>query len=442
MNSTATLKRTDGWADAGLINRLRAGLAALFFTVLLVSFSPFNVGQNATSGQSGAIGQPTGDIVNQLGFGGLGAASLFAILTLVNRRKLIALISPWWLALFFLAFLSAAHALDPSSSYRALAFTMICILGMVAVLALAPDGDSYQTTFVLSAITVLSLSYAGLALLPDAAMHNGFSSEPEHAGLWRGIYSHKNVAGPVMAGISFMGIYMLRRGSWFCGAAIMLAGLIFVANTGSKTSAGLVPLVILLVMGPGIFGFRKLGAMTVFAAVTFTILATVGSVVFNDLGKMRELITPGNSYTGRTDIWRFAIENIAQRPLSGYGFDSFWYSPMVYFGEKDWEAAWDVRGVIHGHNGYVDIALTMGLPTLALAMVTMLLVPMRDYAKCLQTRENVLLADLFMMIFTFSALNACLESFFFRRSDPVWLMFVMAAIGLRLTARVVVLSKA
>ena len=101
-----------------------------------------------------------------------------------------------------------------------------------------------------------------------------------------------------------------------------------------------------------------------------------------------------------------------------------------------------MRGVIHGHNGYVDIALTMGLPTLVFALITMLFVPAYDYAKCIRARENILLADLFMMIFTFSALNACLESFFFRRSDPVWLMFVMAAIGLRLTARVLVPSKA
>jgi O-antigen ligase len=57
-------------------------------------------------------------------------------------------------------------------------------------------------------------------------------------------------------------------------------------------------------------------------------------------------------------------------------------------------------------------------------------------------RENVLMADLFMMIYTFTALNACLESFFFRRADPVWLMFVFAVFGLRLTSRFVVSSKA
>ncbi|MGB8819475.1 MAG: O-antigen ligase [Rhizobiaceae bacterium] len=436
MNSTATLRKTDLWLDPALVIKLRGALAALFFTILLVSFRPFNVGT------SGSVGLPTGDVVNQLGFGSLGAASLFAILTLVNSRKIIALLSPWWLFLFVLAFFSAAHAIDPSSSFRALAFTLICILGMVSVLALAPDGESYQRAFLFAAITVLGLSYFGLGALPDLAKHTAFTNEPEHAGFWRGIYSHKNIAGPVMAGLSFIGIYAFRRGARLAGALVALAGLVFVANTGSKTSAGLVPLVILLVMGPGLFGFRKLGAATVFTAIAIAMLATVGTVLFASLAQINDAVAPGNTFTGRTDIWRFAMDHIAKKPLAGYGFDSFWFSPAVYFGEKDWESAWDVRGVIHGHNGYVDIALTMGLPTFVFAVFAMLIVPMADYAKCIRSRENVLLADLFMMIFTFSALNACLESFFFRRSDPVWLLFVMAAIGLRLTSRHQIPSKA
>jgi O-antigen ligase len=42
---------------------------------------------------------------------------------------------------------------------------------------------------------------------------------------------------------------------------------------------------------------------------------------------------------------------------------------------------------------------------------------------------------MFMMMLLFTALNAFLESFFFRRADPVWLFFVMATLGLRLVAR-------
>lgn len=439
MNSTATQKRTEGWSldqvDPAHLARLQTLIAAIFFTILLVSFRPFNVGQSGTAQES------TGDIVNQIGFGSVGLLSLFAIMSLVDRRVVKSLLSPWWIMLFGFAFFSASHALDTASAFKALAFTMICILAMLAVLVLPSGADGYQQVLMTASIIVLGMSYVGLVVAPNIAMHNAFSSEPEHAGLWRGIYSHKNIAGPVMAGISFMGIYAFRRGARVVGGIVAVAGLIFVANTGSKTSAGLVPLVILLVMVPGFFGLRKFASITVFITILGTILGTVGTVVFTELGVLREAISPGATFTGRVEIWKFALKNIYDHPWIGFGFDSFWYSPFVYFGEKDFEATWDVHGVIHGHNGYVDIALTMGIPALFLALTTMILVPVIDYARCIKSKENIRLADMFMMIFAFSALNACLESFFFRRADPVWLLFVMAAFGLRLTARFVVPSR-
>ena len=47
-----------------------------------------------------------------------------------------------------------------------------------------------------------------------------------------------------------------------------------------------------------------------------------------------------------------------------------------------------------------------------------------------------------MMIVLFTALNAFLESFFFRRADPVWLFFVLGLLGLRLVARFPIRSHA
>ena len=52
-----------------------------------------------------------------------------------------------------------------------------------------------------------------------------------------------------------------------------------------------------------------------------------------------------------------------------------------------------------------------------------------------QLKENIFLGDFFMMVVLFTALNAFLESFFFRRADPVWLFFVLGVLGLRLVAR-------
>jgi O-antigen ligase len=405
-------------------------------TLLLVTFKPYINLDQAKSVNDG------GDLVNQLGFGLIGLVSLFSMLTLVNSEVLKKLVSPWWLLLFGFAFVSVTTSYLPPVAFRGLLFTMMAMFGIMAVLTLPSGADGFQRVITFASVIVLVMCYGGLVIYPDLAKHTTFSVESIHAGLWRGLYTHKNIAGPVMAVITFFGIYVFRRGSWVIGLGLFLAGLLFVAKTGSKTSAALVPMVVLLVTVPGIFGVRKLAATVVFAVIAVTLLATLGTELFIPLRDLRVELLPKLTYTGRTEIWKFGLENLANRPLLGFGFESFWLSPFVKAQEVGFEATWDVRGIIHGHNGYLDIAINMGIPAFCVAVMAMIVEPVRNYARCINARENVLMADLFMMIFTFTALNACLESFFFRRADPVWLMFVLSVFGLRLTARFVVPSKA
>jgi O-antigen ligase len=430
MSSTETLRRTDRFSRILTDHSaaLRTLAAAAILTILLVSFRPFQPGGGLKPGEGG-------DVLNQLGFGGVGAVSLLLLISFVDRRALAAMLSPIWLLMLAFVLMSVQHALSPSSAFRAVLFMMTGVLSVLAALSLNPGADGFSKTLLIAGSIVLALSFAGIVLLPDVAKHTVFSEEPEHAGLWRGIYSHKNVAGPIMAGLVFSGLYLFRRGLRWQGGLMAGAALIFLSNTGSKTSALLAPMVFLLVAGPGFLGMRRLAPFAVFLTICTFAMATVGSVLFKPLTALREAISPGATFTGRTELWKFAFENITQRPWTGFGFESFWFSPMVYYGEPPTELDWDVRGAVHGHNGYVDIALTMGIPALIVAMSAMIIAPLLDYARVRKTRENVLMADLFLMIFTFSALNAFLESFFFRRADPVWLLFLLAVFGLRMVSR-------
>ena len=436
MNSIATQKRTDGALTGELLARLQTVLATVILALLLVTFKPYSSFEKAGQVLEG------GDLVNQLGFGAIGLVSIFGMLFLVNAQVLKQLISPWWLLLIGLAFVSVTVSYLPPVAFRGMLFTLMAMFGVMGVLTLPSGADGFQRVIVVVALLILFLCYIGLVLYPDLAKHTTFSREPEHAGLWRGLYTHKNIAGPIMAVITFFGIYVMRRGSLLVGFAMCALGLLFVANTGSKTSAALVPLVIMLVTIPGIFGVRRLAASIVFATITLTILATIGTELFSPLRDLRQALAPDLTYTGRTEIWKFGLQNLWDRPFFGFGFESFWLSPFVEAQELGFEATWDVRGIIHGHNGYLDIAISMGMPAFCVAVMAMIIEPVRNYARCINTRENVLMADLFMMIYAFTALNACLESFFFRRADPVWLMFVFGVFGLRLTARFVVPSKA
>ena len=406
-------------------------LSSLLLTMLLVSFRPFQpAGAPLEDGASAG-----GDIVNQLGFGSLGALALFALFTFVDRRVLTALLSPWWLIMLGFLALSVTNATDPSSAMRAAMFTVIGILTVAAILTLPRDADSFSTVLAFAGLATVGLCYAGLVLFPGEAIHGGGGFEPQHAGFWRGSFSHKNIAGPVMACLSFAGIYLWRRGWTVLGGLLFVLALTFMANTGSKTTAGLVPLSILVVVLPGMIGLRGLTPALFAIAIVGTALATLGIVFIGPLAELAHRLVPDLTYTGRTALWEFAGEMIARRPLTGYGYESFWGTPFLSGMEQPFDRDWDIRGIVHGHNGYLDIAVIMGLPALAAAVVAFLVVPVADYLRTSRLRENIYLADLFMMMLFFTALNAFLESFFFRRVDPVWLFFVMAALGLRLTAR-------
>jgi O-antigen ligase len=429
MSSTVSPKRTDGpalpaWlSSAGLPTAIASGMLAM----LMISFQPFQ------PGGSGYVAG--GNIVNQLGYGTLGAISIASLAAFATPRVISALFSPSLLVLFGFFLLSVANSLDPSAAARAASFTFIGILVVATVLAIPRDADAFSTALAVAGLATVALSYVGLALFPNEAVHTTASAEPQHAGLWRGVFTHKNIAGPVMACLAFCGLYLFRRGRRRSGAILFAGAMIFVLNTGSKTAAGLVPVAMIVVALPGLYGVRPLVALLFWLTVAGTAVATLGIVFIDPLRHLAAQHFPDLTYTGRTTLWEFSGEMIVKRPWTGYGYESFWQTPLLENSSQPFDRDWDIRDIVHGHNGYMDIAVFMGLPALFVAAWAFLVVPVVDFLRIPRLRENVLLGDLFMMILLFTALNAFLESFFFRRADQVWLFFVFAVIGMRLVAR-------
>ncbi len=440
MSNIASLRRTEPRPIAARFTKagIATAIATALMTVVIISFRPF---QPAGATEPGMPPSTSGDIVNQLGYSSLGGLALFALLAFVDRRVLSAVVSPWWLLLIACFIFSVFNATDPSAAMRAAFFTFTGILTIAAVLSIPRDADAFSTVIAVSGLAVVGLSYAGLVFLPDAAIHGADSLEPEHIGFWRGVFTHKNIAGPVMACYSFAGIYLWRRGWRRSGGLMFFAAVLFLANTGSKTAAGLVPPAMLIVILPGLVGMRLVTPVLFAIAVIGTGLATLGIVFIPPIKEFADAAIPELTYTGRTALWEFAGEMIAQRPWTGYGYESFWATPLLTTMDQSFDRDWDIRGIIHGHNGYLDIVVIMGFPTLLVAIVVFLIEPLRDYMRIPLRRENVYLGDFFMMVVLFTALNAFLESFFFRRADPVWLFFLFGLLGLRLAARFPVQGK-
>ncbi len=222
MSSTGSLTRTERAPLSAAFTRdgVATAIAALLFTVILVSFRPFQPAGAEMAGDGG-------DIVNQLGFGSLGAISIFALAAFADPRVVRSLFSPSWLLMLGFFMLSVVLATDPSSAMRAASFTLIGILAMATVLALPRDAEAFSKVVIFTIVVVMGLSYIGLVVFPHEALHTADSQEPEHAGLWRGVFTHKNIAGPIMACFSFAGLYLYRRGQRLWGVAIFCARHVF-----------------------------------------------------------------------------------------------------------------------------------------------------------------------------------------------------------------------
>jgi len=303
------------------------------------------------------------------------------------------------------------------------------------VLVLPRGEKDFRLALTLGALAVLALSYGGLVLLRDYSTHGFDAYEPQHSGLWRGHFAHKNIAGPAMSVITIFGIYIFRSGDRFWGAVITALGFLFVINTGSKTTTGFLPVAILIVLSAAVLGRSWMAIVLHLAVFACAVVLTLGSVDNPPVSLIVGDLLGDATYTGRTTLWRFGMESIPEKLWLGFGYDNFWGTINVLGLDRPLEAEWDFRRIVHGHNNYIDIVLNMGVLGGGVVIWVLFIAPLFNYARARRRPGNRALADMFMMIIVFLTLLSLLETFYLRRVDPIWTMHALAVLGLHLLAR-------
>ncbi|MCP4315245.1 MAG: O-antigen ligase family protein [Hyphomicrobiales bacterium] len=412
------------------LKRLAANLLAYSaLCLLMLTLRPFNYVSIID------LKPEQGDTLNQVGYLIAGTISTIALATLVNHRLLRIFLSPSWIGIAIVLAISVAVAPDPTVAVRSVVLTVICILIASCIVLLPPDEGSFQRVCAAAILTVLAISYSGILLWPDLSIHGSGGSEAQHAGLWRGHFAHKNAAGPVLSVFVMFGIYLLRSGFRGIGAAIAVLSFVFVIQTGSKTTNGLLPISIMVVLAGRLFALPLLTILLYAIAVLAVAMLTIGTVYSPTLSEITAAVLSDPSFTGRVTLWEYGIENIPNELWFGTGFDSFWGTPVVTDIENPYEWQWDFRGIVHGHNNFIDMALTTGLIGFVVLLWALFIAPAVNYVRSNRFDSNRNLADLFMMILVFLTLLSFLETFFLRRMDPIWLTMVIAIVGLQLTSR-------
>ena len=293
----------------------------------------------------------------------LGLFGLSAPIFWFRRALLVETVRRLWPLIGLLIWFAATTrwALDPGVSSKRLFLYVVQTAICVAVSLSIRNGHRMHT-----AMAIACAIMVGIDLFSWVFLH-GRSITP--LGL-AAIHTHKNTLGAVMlfCGIVF-GTYLvsqktaLGRGFWI---GVLLAGFALLVASRSKTSLAIY--VVAAMFAPLLIVYLRSRSLTMLA-VAVTGSAILGSSVLawlawcavqglDPLGPLSHL-----TFTMRTDVWKFSLDQWAQRPWTGLGFGSFWdIDPGVQpsLQTDEWFAKPDAY-TNESHNGYIDLAVTTGL---------------------------------------------------------------------------------
>jgi O-antigen ligase len=350
-----------------------------------------------------------------------------------NVRALASLLTPAFVLFGGWICVTVALSLDSGTSVRRFALT-ICVTAVTATLMLLPKSQNELMRWLsIAALALLAICYLGIVLAPHYATHLATDvQEPELASNWRCSFGHKNTAAAVIAMLLFIGVYVVRSGAWMSGLGIVSLASVFLLYSAGKSSLTLCFAVLLLTsMTSWIrsFWFR---AVILLAPLLLLNLLSVGTVMFDGLAEIAKLLPLDSTFTGRTDIWTFALQALQARLPTGYGFSAFWGTSAIQNlpEGKEWAAL-----ASHSHNGYLDTALGMGLPGLALLILVLVIEPLRNFHNAGLRGNGGPLTMLLLRIWLFGLYLSSMESFFLDRADPLWFTFLLAVFGLHYLAR-------
>lgn len=238
-----------------------------------------------------------------------------------------------------------------------LASSLIYLKGLIRIYLLAiylamryPLKEQMRLiAWALGAATLLSLFFS--ALIPGY-IHKA----PELAGMWSGIYGHKNELGYMMAWSAGLFMHLglsVNRYRWLmwtiCGIAVSVIVL-------SRSTTSLMILLAMMLLLPLYRILKKTNYKLQVIMIGFALMLVVSfaMLLMTNAGALAGASGKDLTFSGRSDLWEIVGAKILERPLQGYGFYGFWTSPAAAHlrATYDWAS--------NAHNGFLELLLELG----------------------------------------------------------------------------------
>ncbi len=287
------------------------------------------------------------------------------ILTQRWREILSLVVHSWALLLLFGYFaLSTTWALDPDASVRRLIFSIVQLVLFIIVLSGIRRPPVLHVLIAAVCVVAATMDLGSWVVMPGYAMtDDGFA----------GLQLQKNQTGLLMMyGCLSAGtcVFLVRHRLLklvLIGSVVMMAALLVATrSTTSQSIILMAPVVVPAILLAAKLPNRVIYALValvifVIAAAAFGYMAWCGVTGADPLLPLRDA-----TFTGRTDLWSFVVDEIGKRPWFGAGYSSFWaIDPAVQPSLKT-DQWFGVYAIINeAHEGYLDLLATGGVFGLA-----------------------------------------------------------------------------
>jgi len=298
---------------------------------------------------------------------------------------------------------------------------------MLLVVGVSVDQLGCRRAWVLLGTFLTIVVFANWISLPffKPSVHGIEDADLRLLGNWRGISNHKNIAAPLMF---FAALYLIaryfetKRIVYWLPAALAIG---FLIGTQSKTTIGFS--IVGLALYCTLHLLRSAPETTRFLTIwTGLSLVAVGTIVGLQTDAAAELLEDPGGISGRALLWKVLLIHIEQVFLWGTGYGSFWRvgpaGPTFYY-MTGWSAS-----SYSGHNGYLDIFVTLGVFGFILSIFVFVISPLLTFIK--RTKPDML-DRIAVAGLVFSSLHNLLETSFLVPGADVFLIWLICIATLR-----------
>lgn len=268
--------------------------------------------------------------------------------------------------------ISLFWAVEPEIAFRRLLLTA-SVIWSVCILV---QGNGFRKTvdsLRMAMVIILIVNYLTVWQAPEVGIHLGIDSwvGTAVAGNWRGLTTHKNFAGAASALCILLFLFDARHIDWRIRSAVLLGAAYFLYQSMSKTSMGMVVLAAFLGYSYNAIPRKWRQFLLPVGVLISCAVATYTSAYVDAISR---LYLEPTAFTGRGQIWSTLMLYAKDHAMLGSGFESFWNigdsSPIYIYGQGY------VTTVTVGHNGYLDLLVTVGVPGVLLIVWGVLLWPL------------------------------------------------------------------